>query len=275
MSFLTWKKLIGMRAKILFVILVCSYNAYCQNPIIGDSLIKYSYTLLGFSNSPKASSGTGFFIKNNNVLFLVTAQHTFYDCDTIHHKHSPRVKYGVVYIPSPFNVFQFSIPEKSDTCLGQERDLDLLVIKLGNSIPPGINTVEEYLLPPFKKLGSIEIFGQGIRNDSSFVGFDMQHHIPIPKKSFTIYHSIATSDKNYIDSLHYVIDLKRLKIDDWIKGFSGSPVFLQNRKSKKWRLCGVLIQALLPIGENHNSALLAIKPEYIMEEINKLRKKEN
>lgn len=48
-------------------------------------------------------------------------------------------------------------------------------------------------------------------------------------------------DSNYVDTIHHFISTKELTFGSWMKGFSGSPVFLQEKKSKKWRFCGILI----------------------------------
>ena len=95
-----------------------------------------------------------------------------------------------MFIPDPFNAIQFSVPQTIDTCFGIARDTELLVLKVDKTLFKDVNTVEKFILPPFKKLGDIEICGQGMRTDSSFVGFDKQHHIYLPRNTFKVFTSM-------------------------------------------------------------------------------------
>jgi len=260
------------RIYLLIFFAIGSFKSFCQeSPLPGDSLRKYSYSLLGFSNSPNADFGTCFFVKQNDNLFLVTAKHTLYNCDTVAKKEYPAFKYGVVFIPDPFNTIQFSVPQTIDTCFGIERDTDLLVLKVDKRLFKDVNTVEKFILPPFKKLGDLEIFGQGMQIDSSYVGFDKQHHIYLPRNTFKVFTSMPIFNNQYIDSIHYIIDIEKLRIDNWLKGFSGSPAFLQDDETKKWRLCGVLVQGLIPASKERNGAILVVKPEYIFKSIKRFQ----
>ena len=260
------------RIYLLIIFIIGSFKSFCQeSPLPGDSLSKYSYSLLGFSNSPNADFGTCFFIKQNDNLFLVTAKHTLYNCDTRTKKEYSAFKYGIVFIPDPFNAIQFSVPQTIDTCFGIARDTDLLVLKVDKTLFKDVNTVEKFILPPFKKLGDIEICGQGMRTDSSFVGFDKQHHIYLPRNTFKVFTSMPILNNQYIDSIHYIIDMEKLRIDKWLKGFSGSPAFLQDDETKKWRLCGVLVQGLIPDSKDRNGAILVVKPEYIFQSIKRFQ----
>ena len=119
------------RIILLSFFIINTFQSFCQDTQLpADSLSKYSYSLLGFSNNPNADFGTCFFINHNNNLFLVTAKHTLYNCDTLTKKEYPAFKFGIVFIPDPFNAIQFSVPQTIDTCLGFERDTDLLVLKV-------------------------------------------------------------------------------------------------------------------------------------------------
>jgi hypothetical protein len=58
-----------------------------------------------------------------------------------------------------------------------------------------------------------------------------------------------------------------------MKGFSGSPVFLQNTKSKKWRYCGILIQGLYDLSAAVPGGLILVKPDIILKELNQIQKR--
>lgn len=256
------------RIILLSFFIINTFQSFCQDTQLpADSLSKYSYSILGFSNNPNADFGTCFFINHNNNLFLVTAKHTLYNCDTLTKKEYPAFKFGIVFIPDPFNTIQFSVPQTIDTCFGFERDTDLLVLKVDKRFFKDVNTVDNFILPPFSKLGEMQIFGQGMRADSSFFVFDKQHSIHLPRNTFKIYTSMPILNNKFIDSVHYIIDMKKLRIDNWLKGFSGSPAFLQDDETKKWRLCGVLVQGLIPESKKRKGAILVVKPEYIFQSI--------
>lgn len=260
------------RIYLLIIFITGSFKCFCQaNPSPGDSLKKYSYSLLGFSNNPNVDFGTCFFINQNENLYLVTAKHTLYNCDTVTKKETAAFKYGIVFIPDPFNAIQFSIPLTIDTCFGIERDTDLLVLKVDKNLFKDVNTVEKFILPPFKILGDMEIFGQGMRTDSAFVGYDKQHHIYLSRNTFKVFTSMPILNNQYIDSIHYIVDMEKLRIDSWLKGFSGSPVFLQDYETKRWRLCGVLVQGLIPESKERNGSILVVKPEYIFKSIKRFQ----
>lgn len=256
---------------IIFLNLFVFITSFGQDTIQSQSLKKYSYTIMGVSKKSVSDFGTCFFITFKNDLYLVTAKHTLYTCDTIALKEYPEFQQAIVFIPEPFKVVQLEIPQISDTCLGFERDPDVFVMKVDASLFKNVFTVDQFLLPPFEKLGELNIFGQGMKIDSQFVGFDSQHHINIPRNSFEIYSSHGLSNGG-IDSMHYLIELDNLKVGNWLKGFSGSPVFLQDWVSKKWRVCGMLTKGLYTNSNESKDAILSVKSDFILNFIDNVRK---
>jgi hypothetical protein len=65
--------------------------------------------------------------------------------------------------------------------------------------------------------------------------------------------------------------MQKLKIGRWLMGFSGSPVFIQDYKTKKWQLMGILVSGLIPKKEKHKGGVLLVKPEHILYAINSSR----
>ncbi len=52
---------------------------------------------------------------------------------------------------------------------------------------------------------------------------------------------------------------------------SGSPIFLQDRQFKAWRLCDIFVAAWVPNTKARKGAILALKPEHILQAIERLR----
>lgn len=207
-----------------------------------DSLSKYSYTIIGVNKSSDINSGTCFFIKNNRGLFLITAAHNFYRCDSSINKMIRKTLLGIIEVPgSPSKILQVGVPEIFDTCLQYEKDTDLVVIKIGYLWAKYVNTVEKLIAPLPENMGDIVVFGQGIENKSS-IKFMPNHKIIIPKGYYTMNHNAPNFfDRNYTDWVHYFIQSDSLNLGSWAKGFSGSPVFVQDKNKNKWFFCGIFI----------------------------------
>ena len=247
------------------------------NPVISqkrnlpsDSLSKYSYTIFGqIGKTPMLDMGTCFFLKNQSKLFLITAKHVLYDCDTSSKIERKKFEIATVFLPTNFEFVQFKVPVQNDSCLVYYKDSDLIVFQIDNSWFDKVNAIDSFILPPFKKIGKMTIYGQGMRGDSSYLGFDKQHNIELKAKTFKYYTNCPSPDSNYVDTIHHFIETKELEIGNWMKGFSGSPVFLQDAKSKRWRFCGVFVQALYRISDELPGGLVLVTPRYVIELLNK------
>lgn len=261
--------------KILHVLLLLLVGHLCFSQKVNkpDSLEKYSYTVMGFNGTPNGAFGTCFFMKDQESIYFITAKHTFYDCDSSSNKIVRKYSQAIL-VPDGNTPINILIPPSRmiDTCLSMDKDTDLLVIKIDKKWERYLNTVEKFMLPLFDKTGDIEIFGQGMRSDS-IIAFEKQHHVHIDKKQYTIYSTAPTQDSSHIDSVHALIELKNISTGRWLKGFSGSPVFLQHLKTKEWRVMGVFNimydDKLLPQGVK--GAIEIIKSEYITKSILELK----
>jgi hypothetical protein len=257
-----------MRSFILFVLSFFSFASYCQLP--GDSLSKYSYGIMSFNNQgAKGQFGTCFFIKKNSLLFLVTAKHVLYKCDSSSNKVYSPYNLAIVQIPHPLDIMQITIPPRTDSCLSIEKDTDLLVISVDPSWSNRINSVEEFMEPKFNRVWDAEIFGQGWHSDSIRLTFDNQHHIYLPANSFKIEQAVRYGNSDFIDSVDYTFTMKEIYKNKSINGFSGSPVFLQDKNSKKWRIAGVLV-GVANASNGNKKRLFVVKQEYISKYIKEL-----
>lgn len=76
------------------------------------------------------------------------------------------------------------------------------------------------------------------------------------------------------DEIHWWVDQKKYRIGRSTKGYSGSPFYVQDQKSGKWRIAGIFSDAedSVQIG----GGIAIVKIEYAIEWINQyLRRKES
>lgn len=232
-----------------------------------DSLSKYSYTIFGqVGSSPILNAGTCFFIREKNNIFLVTAKHTLYYCDTITGKQTYKFETANVYLPSTSAFLPVSVPKINDTCIIDNRDPDLFIAKIDTTWGNMINTIERFVMPPLRKFGKIEVFGQGFRIDSAFVSFVKPKRIELKENTFK-YYTYAPISGGYLDTIHQFIETEQVNVGAWMKGYSGSPVFLQDLGSGKWRWCGVYVMGFFRVSEKQPGGLMVISADYVLRTI--------
>lgn len=249
-------------------------HTQCQNPISRDSLGKYSYQMMTLK-MPRAEThqGTGFFYKRDNRLFFVTARHTFVQCDSLRNKEYFTFDQCFIYLPSPVQMIPIQVAKTKDSCscLDWNRYPDIAVFEVNYNLVSKVNSVEEFMLPPFKSYGDAEIYGQGFSSDSGAFYYTTPHHIHLPAKSFGISWLIGDSVTRVVDSVDYYFFVTTIKARSSLKGFSGSPVFLQDSLSKKWRVAGVFtsgMQFRLSGDNNLRETLGVTRQDYITNIIN-------
>jgi hypothetical protein len=257
-----------MKRFVLPILLLFSFVSFCQLPV--DSLSKYSYVIIGFDLKGATDHfGTCFFIKKNSRLFLVTAKHVLYSCDPASDKFYSPFDHASVSLPKPFNSMQILLPPRNDSCLSMHNDADLLVLEIDPSWSNKVNSVERFMVPPFNRVGDAEIFGQGFHSDSVRLSFESQHNIHLPANSFKIEESVRYENPDFIDSFDYTFITKEIIKSKSLNGFSGSPVFLQEKNSKRWRIAGVLV-GVAYASQGNKKRLFVVKQDIMSKQINEL-----
>jgi hypothetical protein len=211
--------------------------------------------------------GTCSFIKRGDNIYLVTAKHVLYDCDSASNHIKVKPDMALLNLLGTLNITQLRIPMPTDTCMDEDKDPDLTVIKMDKSLIGKVNTIDEFIIPPLTQFGKLMIFGQGMKGDSISLRFDQQHKIEIEENSFTFYSSPPVKDTNFIDSIHIFIETRKTTVGNWMKGFSGAPVFLRNTKTGGWRFCGIFVQGIYPVSKEFPGGLILVKPDYILRNI--------
>jgi hypothetical protein len=229
-----------------------------------ESLSKYSYLIYGSVNSKTLEKGTGFFIRNNGKLFLLTANHvlTGWDCNHYYHK-SPfpdtmyvrvnrlnsadfdfipiniskfkRIDFNYYYYQKPdICIYEMSLP-KTDTVYSIEKLLmrgsvhavDTNIVAYGFPIIPA-KTKNDIILthPTFAKATAISV--------SSNVK-EWRH-----------------PESGIIDSINYQASIiSEYQISG---GFSGAPVFLKSQFG--YFFAGV-------INGGTDKAIIIVRPRFI------------
>jgi len=239
--------------------------------ISSDSISKYSYTIFGqIGKTPQLDMGTCSFFEKNGDLFLITAKHVLFSCDSLTNKQVPKFEIVTIFLPADFQFLQFRIPILNDSCIIDYKDPDLFVHEVDNSWIGKVNTIGRFVKPPIQNFGKLEIFGQGMKGDSSYLGFDKQHNIELKQNLFKFYSSPPVPDSNFVDTVHHFVETKEILVGSWMKGFSGSPVFLQDIESHSWRFCGVFVQGLYRISDEFPGGLILVSPNFVFAAIDKI-----
>lgn len=231
----------------LILLVLLSTLIHCSGYSQQDTLSKYSYPLLGFDTvSFTPAMGTCFFIKIDKRVFLVTARHVITGCGVANNtknypeiftvitgfSNSPLISINVKGIKN-----HFPCP---DTLLN---DPDIIAVEVNDSATSKLNSVEQFIKPPFRETDYIDMYGfPGVDylKNADFFAVPTAAHIRVQKENTTIYTStVKDSTLKIVDSSYYTVVNKNLYVEQAIKGYSGSPVFIKELYSNQIRLLGV------------------------------------
>lgn len=259
-----------MKKIFILVGLTISLNSFCQDN--QDSLAKYSYSIVGFTLPKGGAFGSGFFIKNKNSLYLVTAKHVLTGCGNYGVELDNMPKSMNVFIKGPplqaFNI-NTEIIKKDIPCKESFYDSDFIVTIISNQFSNYVNSVEKLISPPYKNVKQVSIFGYpeyiyGKGNDKYY--FINPISMNLHKKIYGFY--VKEDSLKNINNASCFFEVDKFMEDyDSLGGFSGSPIFVQDDTSKKWRILGVFTGS--GINYNGNTAIWFVPIEIIMNKINR------
>lgn len=267
---------------LLLTALLFTKASFSQTQNDWDSFKKYSYSILGFSgkgNFGIPSGGTGFFIRDRSKLFLVTAKHVFSGCDDSAKKSPfyPDIMNVMLHdnIGNPTIVINVNIEKIKDTtpCVRKLNDTDIIVVPINveDSIGKTIFSVEKFLAPPFRVIEKILMVGFpgiGYARQPVEFGFWKPSLFKMNGNETKIFTHTTYTDPIMIDSINLFMYNQTIEIDSTLKGFSGSPIFVKDSSSKKWRIAGLFAK----FGECNTAkekCIIAPKIDYILSDIDK------
>jgi len=210
---------------------------YSQNDV--DSLKKYIYPIIGIDSTP-VDGGTCFFVRHHKNIYLVAAKHILAGClnDSTKSDHFANKHY--VFLGSYAHAVELNTSAAKHLlpCNG----LDLVMCRLmDTSMSKYIYSVEDYLMPDFSDFKSFVIAGfpaTGFKKDmlSSFPDVSFLH---LQNKHFEIL-NLPDSKGNYDPNLFGIDWQRQVSAGILFEGYSGAPVFIQDRTTLKWKLAGLL-----------------------------------
>ena len=239
----------------------------------GNSFEKYSYSILGF-NMGRPAFGTGFFIRKNKGIYLVTALHVINGCNVkgVKNDFMPDITNVLIKSNKEKPVCNLDVTNiKKIPCFDTRYKADVAIIKIDSVWEPYINSVEGFIKKPYsKKYGAAMIWGYPMLSYWQNNQFDFDppiSHVKLEKDSFKIYTPVDS--KGEPDSINYLFARTCVKRNDTLSGgYSGSPVFLQYKKTKKWEIIGMVIQT----GNNYtgHEEIILVRFEQILKKLDEL-----
>jgi len=236
------------------------------NDSIADSLKKYSY-LLTTSFEEYSQQGTGFFIRSNGQLYLMTAKHfinggrfpkaLFVWLSTIESDTSDVKKVDMRSVMERW--------ERSAKQTGSE--WDVVAIPVNDTIFNNVYSVESLVRSMPQKMQQIEIYGYPIKPhwDYSTV-YGPPSNLHIPGKEYKLAIGVDTTTHKE-DQINYYIYTTAITIDSRLKGYSGAPVFVKNSRSKQWCILGSFA-GHTDSNDPNDKAIKIVRLEYILKEKN-------
>lgn len=269
-----------MKRVFLLLVLVCQqYYSFSQKTIERDSLYKYSYFIYGDNSSTSIEKGTGFFIKKNHKIYLVTANHVLTGWnvfkkykevpypDTMYVRLYNKITLQPDFIPIPIVDFKarnygFYLFEKPDICFYELKIPDYDIVY---SVEKLVEKYQDKI-----EVDELIVYGFPIV-DSRITKFDLIRLAP--EKGIGKIHTDKNDsgmfkwDNTYLDTINYI---GTASLNQRIgPGDSGAPVFLQSKNSKhKEIIFGGLVSGGGSVGDS--VAMYIVKPLLIKKMLNKI-----
>ena len=263
---------------------ISSGGATGQPKAFQDSLAQFSYLLYGSTVLNKESSttkvmakqSTGFFLEVNKRIYFVTASHAV--------TNYLKVKANKNEFPESYNVYSHYSEEFNFNTVPAVWMSNSLKIKQGlnyadvftyevtdklNRFPASIVSLpndRENFITSKKEYGEIRIFGfpakmNKIQNDI----IEIAPPYLFSTKNFKLSENFINQieEETGIDSVRYEIQIKDSRVSPALGGFSGAPVFIQNKPANRWEFLGILT-AINPI----RNSIYVVKKDKVIDAIN-------
>ena len=264
---------------ILLVLLLLFNKSFSQKQNDFDSLRKYSYSLIGFSNEGlqmHPHGGTCFFVRKKSKIFLVTAKHVVNGCEgTYKNSYYPKMLTLAILDSNetPKAFIQVDISKIIDTTSCPDSTADIIAFETIDSNTSKLYSVENFILPPFENTDNIDMYGF-----PSETLIDSERHFRVPKASHihirkknTVFTTFTYPNTKKLDSTCLGIVSPDLKADTmYLHGYSGAPVFIKKYNSNKIRICGAFTTFGFAKYNKDYKYIGAAKIEYGIEQIDKL-----
>ena len=221
-----------------------------------DSLKKYSYLISGIINDHSANIGTGFFIRSDTNLYLISAGHVLTGWNAI------KGEWDKNYPDSFFIKLKDRTTGDDILCAinvkAYKKKLvpfsvwskpDIFIYKVKNPSSYIINSIENLIVDTVSSyLKEINrVFGYGFASYTHFSDFDSLLHLTptlIDASTVMKYGEMQNIRENNLpDSMHFIIAPVLPWKNNFGRGASGAPVFIYSEKLGRFIFGGVIIAA--------------------------------
>jgi len=219
-----------------------------------DSLRKYSYLISGIINDHSANIGTGFFIKSDTNVYLISAAHVLTGWNAFKEewdKNYPDSFFIKLTDRSTGDDILCSIKVKTYKKKLAPFSIwskpDIFIYKVKNPSSYIINSIENLVVDTVAKyLNEINrVFGYGFASYSHFSDFrSLLHLTPTLIDASTVmrYEAIPNIREDDLpDSMHFIIAPIFPSKNNFGRGASGAPVFIYSEKLGRFIFGGVVI----------------------------------
>ncbi|MEP7144641.1 MAG: hypothetical protein ABI707_17295 [Ferruginibacter sp.] len=203
-----------------------------------DNLSRYSYLLYGKDALAKDVVGTCFFVRNNNHIFIVTANHIACGCTREHKRDYLSPKKMEVLLNGCPQTLSIDIYKNWKTC--DCNSPDYFIDTVSSIFSPYINSIEQFNLP-IPDSTNIEKFTMfGYHPTDDIFSLDQPALKTEIKSKFSVL-PVEDDSHNIIPSIHSVAFGNEVNIDMALEGDSGCPTFIKDKSDGKWKFIGLFV----------------------------------
>ncbi len=228
-------------------------------------------------NSLSQSGGTCYFIKKNNRTFLVTAKHVITRTNiACGEKTINTMTIAILDTLQDGNIDSFITiripPLNSYNSSDSINNPDVIVFEVKEKGIDRLKSVENFIMPELRYTNNTEIFGFNsvcFPHEFGRLIIKCASHVHIDSTN-TIFYNGSPTNNNIPDTAYYMLVNKNLDVSEYMHGFSGSPIFIKDLNTNRYRLIGTFS---IFGGDSVNKDLKFYqipKIEYITNEINRL-----
>lgn len=242
-----------------------------------DSLKKYSYYIgfevVKFHSGGMATisvgNGTGFFIRQKDGLYLITAKHNVVPCENGEKLFLKNLfvwlqdRHGVPTEKVSIDPIQFLNLQ----CREQKNDTDAIAIKVIK--PISVYSIESFLSNIPTELNEVEMWGypENKKDTSNRLDYELISNTLLPSGSYSFETKQDSATKEIDWTNSYLVSRTSIN-NNSRSGYSGSPTFMKDKKTGKFVFIGLNWgHGDFGIGEKY---LELVRPNIVLSQIESL-----